>query len=132
MGDGDFLMTCQELSTAVQYNIPVVYCVLNNFGWLSIRDLQLHYYGKDRQIATEFRRETTKELYNPDFVIMARSFGAYGEKVENAKDVKLSLKRAFESRQPALLEIITATQFPRSEGALAGWSDFPVPKYIRR
>jgi len=56
-GDGDFQMTCQELATAVQYEIPVVYCVLNNYGWLSIRDLQLDVYGVNRGFATEFRKK---------------------------------------------------------------------------
>jgi len=132
MGDGDFLMTCQELATAVQYNIPVVYCLLNNFGWLSIRDLQIHYYGKDRTIATEFNQRQTDKLYNPDFVRMAESFGAYGEKVKEPADVQPALKRAFEANRPAVLEIMTATKFPESEGALAGWSDFPTPKYITK
>ena len=36
-GDGDFLMTVQELATAAQYSIPVVYIVANNAGWQSIR-----------------------------------------------------------------------------------------------
>ena len=40
VGDGDFIMTIQELATAVQYNIPVVAVVLNNQGWQAIRDLQ--------------------------------------------------------------------------------------------
>ncbi|MBU1751529.1 MAG: thiamine pyrophosphate-binding protein, partial [Chloroflexi bacterium] len=37
LGDGDFLMTAQELATAVQYDIPVVYVVANNAGWIAIR-----------------------------------------------------------------------------------------------
>ena len=130
MGDGDFLMTCQELATAVQYNIPVVYCLLNNYGWLSIRDLQIHHYGIDRQIATEFIQEETRNPYNPDFVKMAESFGAYAERINNPEDIQEALKRAFDSGKPAVLEIITATKFPESEGALAGWAEFPVPKYL--
>ena len=80
-GDGDFQMTCQELATGVQYGIPVTYCVLNNYGWLSIRDLQIDVVGKDRAFATEFRN-TKGELYSPDFVKMAESFGCYSERAE--------------------------------------------------
>ena len=46
-GDGDFLMTFQEIATAVQYNIPVVAIVLNNQGWQAIRDLQIIAFGDD-------------------------------------------------------------------------------------
>jgi len=132
MGDGDFLMTCQEISTAAQHNVPAVYCLLNNFGWLSIRDLQIHYYGADRPIATEFKNNMTGELFNPDFVKMAESMGAHAEQVENPADIQPALKRAFECARPAVLEIMTATKFPESEGALAGWADFPTPKYLER
>lgn len=130
MGDGDFLMTCQELATAVQYNIPVVCFLLNNLGWLSIRDLQIHHYGEDRKLATEFA-SSAGEPYSPDFVKMAQSFGAYGERVERPDDIAPALRRAFDAGGPAVLEIMTATQFPESEGALAGWADFPTPEYIQ-
>ncbi len=50
VGDGDFLMTAQELATAVQYDIPVVYVVANNIGWIAIRDLQAAVYGEDRAV----------------------------------------------------------------------------------
>ena len=130
MGDGDFLMTCQEVSTATQYNVPVVYCLLNNFGWLSIRDLQIHFYGGDRTIATEFKNDASDKPHNPDFVKMAESMGAYAERVEDPAEIQPALKRAFECGQPAVLEIMTATKFPESEGALAGWADFPTPSYL--
>ncbi len=54
VGDGDFLMTAQELATAVQYDIPVVYVVANNIGWIAIRDLQAAVYGEDRAVGAEF------------------------------------------------------------------------------
>ncbi len=41
-------MTAQELATAVQYDIPVVYVVANNVGWIAIRDLQAAVYGEER------------------------------------------------------------------------------------
>ena len=129
MGDGDFLMTCQELATAVQYDIPVVCFLLNNCGWLSIRDLQNHFYGGDRTIATEFTTSAGDPL-SPDFVKLAEAFGAYGERVEEPGELEAALGRAFAAGRPAVLEVMTATRFPESEGALAGWSDFPTPRYI--
>ncbi|GAG47288.1 unnamed protein product, partial [marine sediment metagenome] len=51
VGDGDFMMTMQELATAVQYKVPVVIAVLNNIGWQSIRDLQIAALGPERVLA---------------------------------------------------------------------------------
>ena len=130
-GDGDFLMTVQELATAVQYNIPVVYTVLNNVGWISIRDLQLDVFGKERGIGTEF---FSKEggLYSPDFAAIARAFGAYGERIQKGEEVKPALERAFASGKPAVIEVVVNREHPYSEGKTAGWWDVPIPAYLGR
>ncbi len=125
-GDGDFQMTGQEVATAVQYGIPVVYTVLNNYGWMSIRDLQIHLFGESRTYATEFKR-ISGERYSPDFVKWAEAMGAYGERVDRPSEVGPALKRAFDSGLPAVLEVMTETRYPRSEGISTGYSDFPVP-----
>jgi acetolactate synthase-1/2/3 large subunit len=57
VGDGDFLMTFQELATAVQYNIPVVAVVVNNQGWQAIRDLQIIAYGEEAPYAVMFEKD---------------------------------------------------------------------------
>ena len=54
-GDGDFLMTVQELAMAVQYGLDVTYVVVDNAGWQSIRDLQMDVYGEEHGFAAEFR-----------------------------------------------------------------------------
>jgi len=131
-GDGDFLMTCQELATAVQYEIATVHCVLNNYGWLSIRDLQLDVYGEERGYASEFRIEGTGELYNPSFTRLADVFGCHSEFVEKPEEIAPALKRAFESDKPALLEIPVQYEYPWSGGKTAGWWDVPIPAYLRK
>ncbi|HIE14104.1 TPA: thiamine pyrophosphate-binding protein, partial [Candidatus Bathyarchaeota archaeon] len=132
-GDGDFQMTCQELATAVQYEIPVVYCVLNNYGWLSIRDLQIDVYGSDRGFATEFRKKSTGELYSPDFVKLAEAFGCYGVRIEKPGGVVPAVKKALElTDQPTVIEIPTQYEHPWSEGKTAGWWDVPIPAYLKR
>ena len=131
LGDGDFLMTVQELATAVQYNIPVVYTVLNNMGWISIRDLQLDAYGKERGIGTEFFNKRG-ELYSPDFVAIAHAFGAYGQRIQRADEVKPALERAFASDKPAVIEVIVNREHPYSGGKVAGWWDVPVPSYLKK
>lgn len=131
-GDGDFQMTCQELATAVQNELPVIYFVLNNSGWLSIRDLQMDVYGKDRGFATEFKAKSTGEPYSPSFTKIAQAFGCYNEFVEKPEEVAPALKRAFGKGKPVTIEVPVQSEYPWSEGKSAGWWDVPVPAYIRK
>ena len=52
-GDGCFTMVPHVLCTAVEYDIPVVWVIWNNFGWVSIRDIQYGMFG-GRELGTAF------------------------------------------------------------------------------
>jgi acetolactate synthase-1/2/3 large subunit len=129
VGDGDFLMTGQELATAVQYKLPVTVVVLNNSGFLSIRDLQHDVYGEARRFATEFRG-TDGDLVSPDFTALASAFGVGAEKVSEPGQVRPALERALASGEPRLLEVTVNREHPWSGGKAAGWWDVPVPEYL--
>lgn len=109
-----------------------VHCVLNNYGWLSIRDLQLDVYGKERSYATEFRVESTGELYSPSFTKLADASGCHSEFVEKPEEVAPALRRALESGKPAVIEIPVQYEHPWSDGRTAGWWDVPIPAYLRK
>ncbi len=95
-GDGCFMMTAQELATAVQYQANVIFLVFNNSMYGTIRMHQeKHYPG--RVVGTD--------LVNPDFVAYAVAFGAYGEKIASTDDFPGALRRAMEAGKPALIEI---------------------------
>jgi len=128
VGDGDFLMTCQELATAVQYGIPAVYVVANNAGWLAIRDLQAAVYGEERAAGAEFLREGAP--VTPDLAALARAFGCHGERVSAPDEVRPALERAFASRKPAVVEVMVERGYPLSGSPAAGWWDVPVPTYL--
>ena len=70
-GDGGFTMVPHVLCTAVEYDIPVVWVVWNNFAWAAIRDLQYAYFD-GREIGTAFYEGANREPYNPDFAAWAR------------------------------------------------------------
>jgi acetolactate synthase-1/2/3 large subunit len=95
-GDGCFLMTGQELATAVQYKLPVVTVVSNNGMYGTIRMHQEREYPA-RVVGTE--------LVNPDFAAYARAFGAHGETVTKTADFKPALERALGSGKPAIIEL---------------------------
>jgi acetolactate synthase-1/2/3 large subunit len=95
-GDGDFLMTGQELATAVQYELPVIIIVVDNGMYGTIRMHQeRHYPG--RVVATG--------LKNPDFAAYARAFGGYGATVEKTADFWPAFEAAQRSGKPAILHL---------------------------
>ena len=95
-GDGDFLMTGQELATAVQYGANFVALVVNNGMYGTIRMHQEREYP-GRVYGTELR--------NPDFAAYARAFGAHGETVERTEDFAPAFERASACGKPALIEL---------------------------
>jgi acetolactate synthase I/II/III large subunit len=129
VGDGDFLMTVQELATAVQYDLAVVVIILNNQGFLSIRDLQHDVYGKARRYATEFKTRKG-ESTSPDFIALAGAFGLKAEKVTRPGEVAGAVKRAVEAAEPRLVEVTVNREHPYSGGKAAGWWDVPIPEYL--
>ncbi|MSO94213.1 MAG: thiamine pyrophosphate-binding protein [Thermoleophilia bacterium] len=95
-GDGDFLMTGQELAVAVQGDVAVVILVVNNGMYGTIRMHQeRHYPG--RVLGTD--------LVNPDFAALARAFGAHGAVVDRTQDFAAALDDALTCGGPAVIEL---------------------------
>jgi acetolactate synthase-1/2/3 large subunit len=103
-GDGGFVMNASAVLTAVEYDIPVVWVVWNNFGYCAIRDQQLGYFGGDRELATSFT-DPSGALYSADYAMMARSMGALGATVERPQDFAPQLEAAIASGKPAVLDV---------------------------
>ncbi|MDQ2857679.1 MAG: thiamine pyrophosphate-binding protein [Candidatus Eremiobacteraeota bacterium] len=96
VGDGDFLMSAQELATAMLADAPLVILVANNGMYGTIRMHQeLAYPG----------RISATTLRNPDFAAFARSFGALGELVETTDAFPAAFDRALASGTTTLLEL---------------------------
>ncbi len=102
-GDGAFFMHANVLGTAVEYNIPVVWVVWNNYAYASIRGLQRGYLDK-RELATDFHHPGTGEPYNPDFAAMARAAGVEGVSVERPGDLGDAIKAGIASGKPYLID----------------------------
>jgi len=95
-GDGDYLMTGQEIATAAQYGAAFVAVVVNNGLYGTIRMHQEREYP-GRVYGTELR--------NPDFAAYARAFGGHGETVERTADFAPAYERAAASGKPAIIEL---------------------------
>lgn len=126
IGDGDFMMCVQELAVCVMYDIPVVFLILNNSGYISIRDGQNYLIG--RQIGSEFNHHGgAGQPYSVDFVALARSFGfEVATKVQAADEIGTSIKRALEANAPALVEVPITRDVSVAAAEVVGWWDFPV------
>ena len=96
-GDGDFLMSANELATAVQYGAPIVVVVVDNGMYGTIR---MH---QERRFPG---RVSGTELRNPDFAALAEAFGGRGERVERTDDVPAALDRALAAGVPAVVHLI--------------------------
>jgi acetolactate synthase-1/2/3 large subunit len=103
-GDGAFFMHANVLGTAVEYNLPVVWVVWNNYAYASIRGLQRGYL-QGRELATDFHHPTTGERYNPDFAAMARSAGVEGVRVDRAGDLAEAVRTGIAANRPYLIDV---------------------------
>jgi acetolactate synthase-1/2/3 large subunit len=95
-GDGCFLMTGQELATAVQYKLPLVVIVADNGMYGTIR---MH------QEKTYPGRISATGLVNPDFAAYARSFGAFGATVDATDQFDAVLDEALDCGRPAVIAL---------------------------
>ncbi len=95
-GDGCFLMNGQELATAVQYGLAVIFVVIDNGMYGTIRMHQERHYPA---------RVSGTNLVNPDFAALARAYGAHGETVVATDEFAPAFERAVATGRPALLHV---------------------------
>jgi len=125
VGDGGFLMLPSVVATAVEYDLPVVWLVWNNGGFISIRDQQRGYFKPERDLATTFRYERTGKPYTADYAAMARAMGAEGFRADDPGSLGDVLAAAFESGRPAVVDV---TVDPDAvQPAVGSWDLPPLP-----
>ena len=99
-GDGGFMFGMQDLATAAQYAIGLVTLVFNNNSFGNVRrDQQMGFGG----------RLIGADLVNPDFMLLAESFGVTGYRVSTPEELKPVLAKAIDDNKPALIEVTTET-----------------------
>ena len=114
------------VATAVQYDIPAVWVVWNNHGYVSIRDQQRGYFGADREYATTFAHAATGEPYTADNAALARAMGADGVLVEAPGELA---GRARGARSPPAARRCSTSTWTREAAppAPASWDLPPLP-----
>lgn len=96
-GDGSLQMNFPELAVCKDYNLPVKVFILNN-----------GYLGMVRQLQQKFcdGRFSETKISNPDFVILAKSYGINAVRVSKKEDIKSALDMAFETNGPAVVDFV--------------------------
>ncbi|MCW3979363.1 MAG: thiamine pyrophosphate-binding protein [Candidatus Bathyarchaeota archaeon] len=99
-GDGAFQMFMKELPTAVQYDAPVTWIVLNNYslGWIKLHEKA----AGERYIAVDFEAQ-------PDFAAIAEASGCHGQQVSTPDDIRPSLETALKQNLdgvPVVLDFV--------------------------
>jgi acetolactate synthase I/II/III large subunit len=109
-GDGAFGFNAMEFDTAVRHDLNIVAVLGNDSAWGIDRQIQLGLYG--RAVATDLRQTRYDQV--------VQGLGGYGEFVSRAEDLAPALRRAFEMRKPALLNVaVQQVVSPRGEAAIA-------------
>lgn len=93
-GDGGYMMTVNALSTAIQYQLPLICIVFNDNALGMVR----HHQPEGRRIASEF--------VETDNAAVARGFGCFGVQVSDSRDLPGALRDAQSSGLPAVIDVI--------------------------
>lgn len=111
VGDGAFNMTSQVLATAVEYALPVVWVILNNYEFGIERKGANRAFDRSHPWYT-FTRKDTGEPYNPDYVKLAEANGALGARVEDPSELRAVFDRALTSGRPFVVDVVQDRDVP--------------------
>jgi acetolactate synthase I/II/III large subunit len=109
VGDGGLMSSLSALATAVELNAPVLFLLFNNYCYSTIRTVGTTYFNS--AYGTEFTTPDG-EPYNPDFPMLAKSFGIESDLVIEPSDLTGALKKALAANKPYLLEVRTRGDVP--------------------
>lgn len=100
VGDGAFVMSMQDLVTAVRYRLPIKLLIFNN--------QELGFVKMEMEEAGLAKSEEALHLQNPDFVAYAKACGADGIRVEEAKDIPMAIAKAIASPLPFIIDAVVS------------------------
>jgi acetolactate synthase I/II/III large subunit len=104
-GDGSIQMNIQELGTAVQYGVDIKVVILNNYFLGMVRQWQEKFYAE---------RYSYSAMSVPNFVKLADAYGARGFRIEKSKDLVATMKEAFATPGPVLIDVV----IPKEEAVM--------------
>lgn len=115
-GDGGFLFNCQELATAVQFDLPIIVLVFNDGGYGVLRRQQEVLYG----------RTLGADLVNPDFVALAQAFGVESRLVTSFGQLGSAVSAAVDCGRTSVIEVQMQLPWMTMEPSAALFADTVV------
>ena len=103
-GDGGFLMTCQELATAIRHHLPLIAVIHNDSTYGAIKNIQQQIYDG---------RYVDVDLTNPDFIALAAAFDVPGRRAQTSDELRSALRQALSHNGPSLIEVPDRWRFLR-------------------
>ena len=126
VGDGGFMMTGTSLATAVEYDLPVVWIIMNNKTLQIEKETMIKFYG--REALCDFKIQKTGEPWNPDFIKLANSLGVEGARISKPEEIKPALRKALTSGKPFVIDAAINVNI---EGYRPIWYRFPTDFHTR-
>lgn len=100
-GDGSIMMNLQELQTIKHHNLPIKIFLLNNDGYISIKQTQNNFFeGRNTGAGTN------SGVTTPDFVKVGNAFGIESFRITNPQDVDISIEKMLNSEKPMICEVM--------------------------
>ena len=99
VGDGGFMMTGNEMIAAIERQLPILFIVSNNASYASIRIHQERAYPG---------RNPGTDLFNPDFLAIARGFGMSAERVDHEEQIEAAIGRGMQASGPYFIEVMSS------------------------
>ena len=123
-GDGGFLMAIQSLLTAVEYNLPITWVVINNGGYNALDVLQRIYFG-GRSVGSCFQDVKTGQDVTPDYAAIAAGFRVASERITDSEKIESAIVRSFDREGPCVLDFVSDPEESRLvRTAPVTWSFF--------
>ncbi len=105
-GDGSVMMNLQELQTIKNYNLPIKIFIINNDGYISMKQTQGNFFGGHLTAA-----DSSSGVICPDFTKVARAFGISAYKLDNPKDIDQVLNNVLSAEEPVLCEVVVEKNY---------------------
>ena len=128
-GDGELKSVSPALAAAAEYNVPVVWVILDNYSYNVIELYQSKYFDQ-RFIGTVFKTPDG-QLYSPDYCSLAEAYGLLASRVTNPAELKAAVGEALSSGRPYVIDV-KVTRRPRLRASgfwdanrylVQGWND---------
>ena len=105
-GDGSVMMNLQELQTIATYNLPIKLFILNNNGYISIKQTQDKFFDGRKSACTE-----ENGVKFPDFTKICSAFGLKTFKIESQENIEEQIKKVLEYNNVAVCEVILSPDY---------------------